>query len=194
MHWVVSCINNLAKEESEVAPKSRMLQMMARVQLDASHVSRCVTARREKVPRYIRVSNKLWGTHTFRLLLYNCENESTLRENFARFLESSWVFLLVIGGSVADLGVGAWSAAAAPFCLLQVLEVNRGEGRRLTRRRSRSRFDEARLQRFGQQAGSVIIMFIKSYLNTNNFPFNTHDHYKKGYFFQHPYIQLQKYH
>jgi len=36
-----------------------MLQMMARVQLDASHVSRCVTARREKVPRYIRVSNEL---------------------------------------------------------------------------------------------------------------------------------------
>ena len=33
--------------------------MMARVQLDASHVSRCVTARREKVFRYIRVSNEL---------------------------------------------------------------------------------------------------------------------------------------
>ena len=33
--------------------------MMARVQLDASHVSRCITARREKVPRYIRVSNEL---------------------------------------------------------------------------------------------------------------------------------------
>ena len=33
--------------------------MMARVQLDASHVSKCVTARREKVPRYIRVSNEL---------------------------------------------------------------------------------------------------------------------------------------
>ena len=55
----ILCISNLAKEESEVAPKSRMLQMMARVQLDASHVSKCVTARREKVPRYIRVSNKL---------------------------------------------------------------------------------------------------------------------------------------
>ena len=36
-----------------------MLQMKARVQLDASHVSRCVTARREKVPRYIRVPNEL---------------------------------------------------------------------------------------------------------------------------------------
>ena len=32
--------------------------------------------------------------------------------------------------------------------------MDRGEGRRLTRRRSLSRFDEARLQRFGQQAGS----------------------------------------
>ena len=33
--------------------------MKARVQLDAGHVSRCVTARREKVPRYIRVPNEL---------------------------------------------------------------------------------------------------------------------------------------
>jgi len=33
--------------------------MKARVQLDASHMSRCVTARREKVPRYIRVPNEL---------------------------------------------------------------------------------------------------------------------------------------
>ena len=31
------------------------------------------------------------------------------------------------------MGVGARSAAAAPFCLLQVSEVNRGEGRKLTR-------------------------------------------------------------
>ena len=36
--------------------------------------------------------------------------------------------------------------------------MNRGEGRRLTRSRSRSRFDEARLQRFGQQAGSKIFV------------------------------------
>ena len=63
------------------------------------------------------------------------------------------MLLLVIGGSVADLGVGARSAAAAPFRLLQVLEVDRGEGRRLTRRTRRSKFDEAKLQRFGQQAG-----------------------------------------
>ena len=39
--------------------------------------------------------------------------------------------------------------------LLQVLEVDCGEGRRLTRRTRRSKFDEAKLQRFGQQAGSV---------------------------------------
>jgi len=32
--------------------------------------------------------------------------------------------------------------------------VDRGEGRRQTRRIRRSKFDEAKLQRFGQQAGS----------------------------------------
>ena len=32
--------------------------MMARVRLDASHVSSCVTARREKVTRYKRVSQR----------------------------------------------------------------------------------------------------------------------------------------
>ena len=52
------------------------------------------------------------------------------------------------------MGVGARSAAAASFRLLQVLEVDRGEGRRQTRRIRRSKFDEAKLQRFGQQAGS----------------------------------------
>ena len=67
MHLVVSCMSNLAKGESEVAPKSRRLQLMARVQLDASHVSRCVTARREKVSRYIRVSQRTSEGRTFRL-------------------------------------------------------------------------------------------------------------------------------
>ena len=42
-----------------MAPKSRRLQMVTRVQLDASHVSRCVTVRREKVNRYIRDPNEL---------------------------------------------------------------------------------------------------------------------------------------
>ena len=70
----ISCISNLAKEESEVAPKSRMLQMKARVQLDASHVSRCVTARREKVPRYIRVSNEVLRYARSDCFLYACES------------------------------------------------------------------------------------------------------------------------
>ena len=41
--------------------------MMARVQLDASHVSRSVTAKREKVSRYIRVSQRTSEVRTFRL-------------------------------------------------------------------------------------------------------------------------------
>ena len=41
--------------------------MMARVRLDASHVSRSVTARREKVSRYIRVSQRTSEVRTFRL-------------------------------------------------------------------------------------------------------------------------------
>ena len=157
----IPCISNLAKEESEVAPKSRMLQMKARVQLDASHVSRCVTARREKVSRYIRVSNELLRHARSDYLLYACEFLSTLRENWSRFLRVLEFYSWVIGGSVADLGVGARSAAAAPFRLLRVLEVDRGEGRRLTRRIRRSWFDEAKLQRFGQQAGSSMINWNK---------------------------------
>ena len=39
--------------------------MMARVQLDASHVSKSVTARREKTTRYIRVLNRLSEVRTF---------------------------------------------------------------------------------------------------------------------------------
>ena len=42
-----------------MAPKSRRLQMVTRVQLDASHVSSFVTVRREKVHRYIRDPNEL---------------------------------------------------------------------------------------------------------------------------------------
>ena len=41
--------------------------MMARVQLDTSHVSKSVTARREKVTRYTRVFNELSKVRTFRL-------------------------------------------------------------------------------------------------------------------------------
>ena len=41
--------------------------MMARVRLDASHVSRSVTARREKVTRYKRVSQRTFEVRAFRL-------------------------------------------------------------------------------------------------------------------------------
>ena len=91
---------------------------MARVRLDASHVSRFVTARREKVTRYIRVLNELSEVRTFRLYSLRLRVlELTVRENIARFLESSRVILLLVfGGSVTDLGVGVQSAAAAPLC------------------------------------------------------------------------------
>ena len=74
--------------------KQRTLQMVTCVQLDASHVFRCVTFRREKVHMYIRDSNELLRYARFRILLYACENLSTLRENIARFLEFL-VFLIV---------------------------------------------------------------------------------------------------
>ena len=37
--------------------------------------------------RYIRNPNELLRYTRFKILLYACENLSTLRENFARFLE-----------------------------------------------------------------------------------------------------------
>jgi len=54
--------------------------MKARVQLDASHVSRCVTARREKVSRYIRVSQRTSEVRTFRLFFTLASLEYTERE------------------------------------------------------------------------------------------------------------------
>ena len=91
---------------------------MARVRLDASHVSRSVTARREKVTRYLRVRQRTSEVRTFRLYSLRLRVlKHTVRENIARFLESSKVFLLLVfGGSVTDLGVGVRSAAAAPLC------------------------------------------------------------------------------
>ena len=57
--------------------------MMAHVQLDASHVSRCVTARREKVPRYIRVPQRTSEGRTFRLYSLRLQVlEYTVRENW----------------------------------------------------------------------------------------------------------------
>ena len=64
--------------------------MMAHVRLDVSHVSRSVTARREKVTRYIRVLNELSDVRTFRLYSLRLRVlELTVRENIARFLEIS---------------------------------------------------------------------------------------------------------
>jgi len=65
--------------------------MMARVRLDASHVSKSVTARREKMVRYIRVPQRTFEVHARSdYLLYACEFlEYTVRENIARLLESS---------------------------------------------------------------------------------------------------------
>ena len=64
--------------------------MMARVRLDASHVSKSVTARREKVTRYIRVLNKISEVRTFRLYSLRLRVlELTVKENIARSLEIS---------------------------------------------------------------------------------------------------------
>ena len=64
--------------------------MMARVRLDASHVSKSVTSRREKVTRYIRVLNELSEVRAFRLYSLRLRVlELTVRENISRFLEIS---------------------------------------------------------------------------------------------------------
>ena len=56
--------------------------MMARVRLDANHVSRSVTARREKTTRYIRVLNRLSEVRTFRLYSLRLQVvELTVRED-----------------------------------------------------------------------------------------------------------------
>ena len=78
--------------------------MMARVQLDVSHVSKSVTARREKVTRYIRVLSKLSEVRTFSLY--------TLR-------------LRVIELTVREDLHGSCSLS-----FLQVLEVDPGEERK----------------------------------------------------------------
>ena len=88
--------------------------MMARVQLDANHVSRSVTARREKVTRYLRVPQRTFEVRTFRLSSLRLRVlEHTVRELVHGSLS---VTLEVFGGSVTDLGVGVRSAAAAPLC------------------------------------------------------------------------------
>ena len=79
--------------------------MMARVQLDASHVSKSVTARREKTTRSIRVLNRLSEVRTFSSYTLRLR----VREDFARFS------FLVFGDTVTDLSVEVRSAAAAPY-------------------------------------------------------------------------------
>ena len=61
--------------------------MKARVQLDASHVSRCVTARREKVSRYIRVSQRTSEVRTFRLSSLRTFRLSSLRLRVLEYTE-----------------------------------------------------------------------------------------------------------
>ena len=109
--------------------------MVTRVQLDASHMSRCVTVRREKVHRYIRDSNELLRYAHFRLFLYACENLSTLRENFARFLR-----VLKFSLSILVVQSLTWASERdrpqrRRSFFLQVLEANQSEGRKLARRR-----------------------------------------------------------
>ena len=63
--------------------------MVTRVQLDVSHVSRCVTVRREKVHRYIRDSNELLRYARFRLLLLRLREVEYAEREFCTVLESS---------------------------------------------------------------------------------------------------------
>ena len=116
--------------------------MMARVRLDASHVSRSVTARREKVTRYIRVLNELSEVRTFRLYSLRLRVlELTVRENIARFLVP-WDFLSVLALSIWWFGhwLGRWSAigrsgAALFFCkFLRWILKKDGGLKRCTRR------------------------------------------------------------
>ena len=145
MHWAVPCISNLAKRESEAAPKSRRLQMMARVRLDVSHVSSCVTARREKVTRYKRVSQRTFEVHARSdYTLYAWEFLSILWERTLhgslRVLECLLLKYLVVQSLTWALECDRPQRRRS--ILLQVLEVDRDEGRRLKRCARRSKFDE----------------------------------------------------
>ena len=83
--------------------------MIARVQLDASHVSKSVTARREKTTRYIRALNELSEVRTFSSYTLRLRVRADCERGFARFS------FLVFGDTVTDLSVGVRSAAAAPY-------------------------------------------------------------------------------
>ena len=62
--------------------------MMARVRLDASHVSKSVTARREKATRYIRVLNEFSEVRTFSSYTLRLRVRADCERGFARFLFS----------------------------------------------------------------------------------------------------------
>ena len=107
--------------------------MVTRVQLDASHVSRCVTVRREKAHRYIRDPNELLRYTRFRILLLRLrELEYAEREHCTwstgRIIRrppwgrvkpvpihsvSSWSFLQFLCGCVL---VQPFSAVHSSFC------------------------------------------------------------------------------
>ena len=59
--------------------------MMARVRLDAGHVSKSATARREKVTRYIRVLNRLSEVRTFSSYTLRLRVTELFVRGFARF-------------------------------------------------------------------------------------------------------------
>ena len=130
-----------------------MLQMVTRVQLDTSHVSRCVTVRREKMHRYIRDPNELLRYARFRILLLRLREFEYAEREFCTVPEVL-SFLLVFWWFSRWLGrrsVIGRSGAVLSFA------GSRGESRRRTEAntaQSRSRFDEAKLLRPGQQAGS----------------------------------------
>ena len=138
MHWAVPCISNLAKRESEAAPKSWRLQMVARVRLDASHVSRSVTARREKVTRYIRVLNELSEVRTFRIYSLRLRVlEHTVRENlYGSCSLSIWWF---------GHWLGRWSAIGRSGAVLFLCRFLRWISKKngSLKRCARRSFDEA---------------------------------------------------
>ena len=136
--------------------------MMARVQLDASHVSRCVTARREKVPRYIRVSQRTSEVRTFRLSSLRLRVlEYTVSENwFTVPWEFLSVTLEVFDGSVTDLGVGVRSAAAAPLCSFAGSWGGSWRRTEVDAVHTSIQVWRGKLQRYGQQAGSAFFFFL----------------------------------
>ena len=112
--------------------------MMARVQLDASHVSKSVTARREKATRYIRVLNELSEVRTFRLYFLRLRViELTVREDLHGSCSVSiWWYRHWLGRWSA---IGRSGAALFLCRFLRWISKRNGGLKRCTRRS----FDEA---------------------------------------------------